>query len=324
MDESQAERITDDIFIGLYTTCMDITFKELDDHSKTYSDLTMAQGQIRLRPGTQKNIKAFAQWTRDEICLGRAPAITPFPVNQVSDLIRRYKTHEKYQADPTTLSEAAKPDKFTDTMKWEDWKPTFLIYIRSIHGRDGVLLKYSCCEEDEAEATPHEDFLDDYVAMSPLVGDSYAIDAVRVHTFLVNFVSGNDTANDTAEAKIQGLQRPNYDREAFERLIDHYEGVGIHAINIHEEDEVLKNLYYDGEPSPHMWWAEFEKQPTRAYNAYVKHEGRIVHSDSMKIRLLIDKSKADFLTPTKAQLEIELSICQWWSRMSKLLCCFEI
>jgi hypothetical protein len=27
----------------------------------------------------------------------------------------------------------------------------------------------------------------------------------------------------------------------------------------------------------------------------------------MKIRLLIDKIKADFLTPTKAQLEIELS-----------------
>lgn len=86
----------------------------------------------------------------------------------------------------------------------------------------------------------------DYVAMSPLVGDSYAIDTVRVHTFLVNFVSGNDTA----EAKIQGLQRPNYGREAFKQLIDHYEGVGIHAIDIREEDEVLKNLYYDGERFP--------------------------------------------------------------------------
>ncbi len=82
--------------------------------------------------------------------------------------------------------------------------------------------------------------------MSPLVGDSYAIDTVRVHTFLVNFVSGNDTA----EAKIQGLQRPNYGREAFKQLIDHYEGVGIHAIDIREEDEVLKNLYYDGERFP--------------------------------------------------------------------------
>jgi hypothetical protein len=56
-----------------------------------------------------------------------------------------------------------------------------------------------------------------------------------------------------------------------------------------------------------MWWSEFEKRLTRAFNAYVRREGRIGHSDSMKIRMLVDKIKADFLTPTKAQLEIELS-----------------
>lgn len=32
-----------------------------------------------------------------------------------------------------------------------------------------------------------------------------------------------------------------------------------------------------------------------------------MHSDSMKIRMLMVKMKADFLVPTKAQLEIELS-----------------
>ena len=56
-----------------------------------------------------------------------------------------------------------------------------------------------------------------------------------------------------------------------------------------------------------MCWSEFEKRLTRAFNAQVKCEGPIVHSDSMKIRMLIDRIKADFLTPTKAQLEIELS-----------------
>ena len=120
---------------------------------------------------------------------------------------------------------------------------------------------------------------------------------------MFNFVAGNDTA----EAKIQGLQRVNDGREAYKRLVEHYEGVGIHAIDIREADEVIKNLFYAGEKPPHMWWAEFEKRLTRAFNAYVKREGRVVHSDSMKIRMLIDKIKADFLTPTKAQLEIELS-----------------
>jgi hypothetical protein len=70
---------------------------------------------------------------------------------------------------------------------------------------------------------------------------------------------------------------------------------------------VIKSLFYAGGKTPHMWWTEFEKRLTRSFNAYVKREGRTVHSDSMKIRMLIDKIKADFLTPMKAQLEIELS-----------------
>jgi hypothetical protein len=304
MDKTQAQRLANDIFDDRFDSCLDITFKELDDHFKTYSDLTVAQGQIRVRPGTRKNIKAFVQWTRDELRLGREPSSTPFPIALVSDLIRRYKTHQKYIDDSKTLSEAAKPDKFKESTKWEDWKPTFMNYLRSIPGRDGIPLKYVCRENDAPDQlAANDDFLDDYVANAPLEGDSYAIDSVQVHTFLLNFVTGNDTA----EAKIQGLQRPNDGREAFKRLVEHYEGVGIHAIDIREADEVLKTLFYAGEKPPHMWWSEFEKRLTRAFNAYVKREGRIVHSDSMKIRMLVDKIKADFLTPTKAQLEIELS-----------------
>ena len=303
-DETQARRLATDIFGNQFASCLDVTFKELDEHFKTYGDLSVAQGRIQVRVGVRKNIKAFVQWTRDQLRLGHEPSTIPFPIDRVSDLIRRYKTHEKYIADSKTLSEAAKPDKFKESTKWEDWKPTFLNYLRSIPGRDGVPLKYVCRDRDESELTNvSEDFLDDYVAAAPLVGNSYAIDTVQVHTFLLNFVTGNDTA----EAKIQGLSRPNDGREAFKRLVEHYEGVGIHAVDIREADEVIKNLFYGGEKPPHMWWSEFEKRLTRAFNAYVKREGRVVHSDSMKIRMLIDKIKADFLTPTKAQLEIELS-----------------
>ena len=129
-------------------------------------------------------------------------------------------------------------------------------------------LKYICRDKDEADPIPNEDFIGNYVAMAPLTGDSNAIDTVQIHTFLVNFVSGNDTA----AATIQGLLRPNDGREAFKRLVEHYEGVGIHAINIREADEVIKNLFYAGEKPPHMWWAEFEKKLTRAFNAYVGRE----------------------------------------------------
>jgi hypothetical protein len=89
LDETQAQRLASDIFGDQFTLCLDITFKELDEHFKTYSDLTVAQGQIRIRPGTRKNIKAFVQWTRDELRLGRDLTESPFPIELVGDLIRR-------------------------------------------------------------------------------------------------------------------------------------------------------------------------------------------------------------------------------------------
>ena len=148
MDETQAQRIANDIFDDRFVSCLDITLKELFELFKTYADLTVAQGQIRVRPGTRKNIKAFVQWTRDEFRLGCNPSSTPFPIELVSDLIRRYKTHQKFIDDSRTLSEAAKPDKFKESTKWEDWKPTFMNYLRSIPGRDGIPLKYVCCVKD--------------------------------------------------------------------------------------------------------------------------------------------------------------------------------
>jgi hypothetical protein len=86
----------------------------------------------------------------------------------------------------------------------------------------------------------------------------------------------------------------------------HYEGVGIHAVDIREADKVLKSLFYAGKKPPHMWWAEHEKCLTCTFNAYVKHKGCIVHSDLMKIRMLVDKIKSDFLT--RAQLRKRIAL----------------
>lgn len=55
------------------------------------------------------------------------------------------------------------------------------------------------------------------------------------------------------------------------------------------------------------WWDEFEKQLTSAFNAYVKKEKRqVLHSNEMKLRILLSKVSADFLKATKATLGIEL------------------
>jgi hypothetical protein len=128
-DQTQAQRIAEDIFDESFSSCMDPTFKELDDYFKTYTEVTVAQGHIRLRPGTRRNIKAFVQWTPDELRLGRDPSLTAFPIGQVSDLIRRYTTpHEKFQADSKTLSEAAKPESSSEDAECDAY--TYTVQIK--------------------------------------------------------------------------------------------------------------------------------------------------------------------------------------------------
>jgi hypothetical protein len=64
---------------------MDITYKELDDQCKTFSDLSVGQGQIRIWPGTCQNIKALYTKLGVDMRPGRNPSVTPFPVNQLSE-----------------------------------------------------------------------------------------------------------------------------------------------------------------------------------------------------------------------------------------------
>ena len=82
---------------------MDKTTKELDDGLKSYSALTIGNGQIRLTPGNKRHIRGLMQWCRDKIRVGSNPGITPFPIIEVPNLIRRYTTHETFVKMSTTM-----------------------------------------------------------------------------------------------------------------------------------------------------------------------------------------------------------------------------
>ena len=61
------------------------------------------------------------------------------------------------------------------------------------------------------------------------------------------------------------------------------------------------------EKKPHMWWEDLENQLNSDFVAYAKHDKRQVHSNEMKLRILLDKSNADFLDHTKAGIGIKLT-----------------
>ena len=303
--DTKAERIATEVFNDDFTSCMDITFEDFESECKTYAGLTVAQGQIRLTPGTKRNIKALIQWCRDTIIIGQNPEDILFPNNDQLELIRRYKAHGVFRDKAKSISDIAKPSKFEDDTKWIDWCPTFVNFLRSIPGVTGIPLSYVIRENEAPEPVwdNNKHFLENYIAMAPLMGESFEIDSAEVHTYMMHFIAGNSVA----EAKIVAHGATSSGRRDFIALKSHFEGVGINALEITKAEQIINNLFYSGEKKPHMWWSEFEKELSRAFAICQRVENRVVHSNSMKLRILISKIQADFLEQTKAALNIEMS-----------------
>ena len=94
---TKAQRIAIEVFSDDFNSCMDISHDDFETECKTYSSLTIAQGQIRLNPGTKRNIKALIQWCRKQIIIGLDPATDVFNNNQQLALLCQYKAHQAFK-----------------------------------------------------------------------------------------------------------------------------------------------------------------------------------------------------------------------------------
>ena len=300
---NKAERVAADIFDDDFQTCLWKSETELEDDFKSYAALPVQNGQLRLNPRQKKNIRAFLQWTKDEIRLGRDPSATPFPVGDANDLLKRAKAHKAYLDKAKTLTDAATPQQFTDKTRWEEWSPSFLSFLRTIPGRNGVPLSYVLRDDPVIPRAHYADFLDEYIDNAPLTGVEFVADSSEVHTYIVKFIAGNETA----EAKVLPHSNQLNGRLTYRALRDHYEGIGINAIDIIKAETTLNTLTYLGEKKPYMYWEKFEKELNNAFNVFDRREGRQVYSDDMKLRKLVSKINVDFLSQTKAAINVELT-----------------
>ena len=87
------------------------------------------------------------------------------------------------------ISDTAKPNRFSDKSKWEEWSPSFTNFLRSIPGCNGIPLSYVVCSDLLPDLTPNTDFMDDYVAMAVLTGASFEVDSAEVHMYLVKLAA---------------------------------------------------------------------------------------------------------------------------------------
>ena len=156
-----------------------------------------------------------------------------------TEYIKRYKQHEAYIKKAYTLNDKDKPEQFTDKIKWFDRYPTLINFLREIPGRIGVPLSYLCRPTNVQAKAAYEDFIDEYVDKASLVGQVFTTDAAEVRTYIFRFTSGNTVA----EAKMIANAVESNGRIDFMALKDHYEGAGVNAVNVVQDDKVLNAFF---------------------------------------------------------------------------------
>ena len=120
----QAEWISSELFDDDFMSCMDEMMSELDEALKSYSVLTVVNGQMN--PCQKKNIIGLIQSTRDQYRTGMDPTEAIYLVANIANHIKRYTNHEAYVKKATNLAETAKPEQFTEKIKLIHWFPTLI------------------------------------------------------------------------------------------------------------------------------------------------------------------------------------------------------
>ena len=301
-DDAKAAILASELFDNDYNDCRDKSNQDLVDSFKMLHSTPATQGGVKIKLKIQKHIKAFCQWTKDQLRTGLDPSETPFPTNMTRELMARAETHHQFIKNYETVASAAKPKDFTKDIKWDDWAPTFINYLNSIPGRDGVPLSYIVRENDDPDHTTNTNFLDDYVMTAALEGPSYEIDSTKVHAFIQTRIVGNDEA----EATIKPHERSHDGRKDWKALKEHYEGSGVFAKDIIQAENDLTSMIYTGEKKPTMYWTLFETRLNRTFHVFAKAEN-VIFSDAMKLRRLLSNIQCEWLIGAKNTIKGELS-----------------
>ena len=301
-NRTQAARIATDIFFDSFETAAKMSITQLTSYFKTYTSLTIANGRIPLNPGIQNRIKAFVQWTRDEIRLGRNPSSVAYAPGDEARLLERMREHDLYIKESPQLAADAKPDKFTNDDDWDDFDRKFQAYLRLIPGNNGVPLKYVIRTNEVPDPMPQPDYLDEYINAAPLMGPTYIRDNQKVYTLFQALIS-----HEQALSVIATQESTTDGRGVYWAVKTLFEGSGIMQNKVTNAEKTIRQIRYKGEIHPYMWWTKFEQELQKAHAILDADAGQRVYNDAMRLRQLQDKIQCDWLVNHKATVDAEIA-----------------
>ena len=183
---------------------------------------------------------------------------------------------ESDQSD--TVSKAADLGKFKDEKKWPEWEPSFVNYLSTLIGVNGVPLLYVV----RLTASPdplvnHQSFNERAIACSPLTGPTFQADAWKVHQLLKSFLQ-----SEMAEQHwIKPISKKQNGREDMTLLRNHYSGEGNTSRRIAVSKKTRDSLHDKSERA--MSFSSFLDKLQKMFNIFIDEDFNALSTNSKDI-----------------------------------------
>jgi len=261
--------------------------KDIRDLAESYGRRTVADGRFIFGVRRVRYLIGMIHWVQDFMRISGIPSLDEFngeaaTFREALDIasnraeVRRV---EKDQSD--TVSKAADPGKFKDERKWPEWEPSFVNYLSTIPGVNGVPLSYVVREKEAPDVdASYESFNERAIACAPLIGATYQADARKVHQLIKSFLQ-----TETAEQWVKPLAKKQSGRADMQALRNHYSGEGNTSRRIAVAERTRDTLHYKSERA--MQFSAFLDKLQKMFNIF-EEEGEEL-SEQAKVRMLLKK-----------------------------------
>ena len=281
--------------------------KDIHDIAESFSKRTVNDGRYLFGIRSTQLLIGLIHWVQDFARIGENPSIYQFigepdsfraALEVASDQAEVRKV-EMEQSD--TVSKAANPGKFKDERKWPEWEPSFVNYLSTIQGVNGVPLSYVIGEKAVTEAdTVYQSFNEQAIACAPLEqGPVFQADARKVHQLLKSFLQ-----SELAEQWIKLLSRKLVGREDMIVLRNHYSAEGNTSRRIAIAERTRDTLHYKSERA--LPFSSFLDKIQKMFNIFDEENESI--SEAAKVRLLLQKIEHPQLQDAIGALRVRSAI----------------
>jgi hypothetical protein len=299
------ERILEEGF-GTFDDLIPMNEKDIRDMSESYGRRTVADGRFIFGTRRIKYLVGLIHWVHDFTRINGIPSLEEFGDDAVEfrkaldEAAHRAECRKRERDQADTVSKAADPGKFKDERKWSEWEPSFVNYISTIQGVNGVPLSYIVREMEESDVNGTFDtFNERSIACSKLTGVVFQTDARKVHQLLKSFLQA-----ETAEQWIKPLDRKQNGRADMIALRNHYSGEGNTSRRIATAEKLRETLHYKNERS--LPFSTFLDKMQRMFNIF--KEGNEEISEQAKVRMLLQKVQHPQLQAAVDALRVRATI----------------